>query len=94
MERTRHSGQAAPSQLDLELKDTRDTRKTNAPTIWQTVAQRSFPDCRTDKKMPSETANGIQTASSRAGGNLKQRCKNLFRNNWNRSTVIPAQVGI
>ncbi|SQF83638.1 Uncharacterised protein [Neisseria cinerea] len=36
--------------------------KTNAPTIWQTVARRSFPECRTDKKMPSETANGIQTA--------------------------------
>lgn len=31
------------------VKGTRDTRKTNAPTIWQTVARRSFPDCRTDK---------------------------------------------
>ncbi|EEZ70835.1 hypothetical protein NEICINOT_05021 [Neisseria cinerea ATCC 14685] len=26
------------------------------------MARRSFPECRTDRKMPSETANGIQTA--------------------------------
>ncbi|EFH21824.1 hypothetical protein NEIPOLOT_02452 [Neisseria polysaccharea ATCC 43768] len=29
------------------------------------MARRSFPDCCSDKKMPSETANGIQTASAR-----------------------------
>ncbi|MBG8581588.1 hypothetical protein ELQ21_10860 [Neisseria meningitidis] len=26
------------------------------------MARRSFPECRTDRKIPSETANGLQTA--------------------------------